>query len=65
MTPLERIQSMQPYHNSYEGTPAHKNEDSACALSSFFMQILDTQAKPRAIGQAAKTNIPLITDRIR
>jgi len=56
---------MQPYHNSYEGTPAHKNEDSACALSSFFMQILDTQAKPRARGQAAKTNIPLITDRIR
>ena len=23
MTPLERMQSMQPYHNSYEGTPAH------------------------------------------
>ena len=23
MTPLERMQAMQPYHNSYEGTPAH------------------------------------------
>lgn len=23
MTPLERMQSMQPYHNSYKGTPAH------------------------------------------
>ena len=23
MTPLERMQSVQPYHNSYEGTPAH------------------------------------------
>ena len=23
MTPLERMQSMQPYHNSYEGAPAH------------------------------------------
>lgn len=26
MTPLERMQSMQPYHNGYEGTPAHLQE---------------------------------------
>jgi hypothetical protein len=35
------------------------------AVLSSFTQILDTQAKPKARGQAAKTNIPLITDRIR
>ena len=26
MTPLERMQAMQPYHNGYEGTPAHLQE---------------------------------------
>lgn len=23
MTPLKRMQSIQPYHNSYKGTPAY------------------------------------------
>lgn len=34
MTPLERMQSMQPYHNSYEGTPAHLQDKAKQNLKS-------------------------------
>lgn len=51
MTPLERMQSMQPYHNSYEGTPAHLQDKAKQLCREYNQTAPREEERRRAILQ--------------
>ena len=51
MTPLERMQSMQPYHNSYEGAPAHLQDKAKQLCREYNQTAPREEERRRAILQ--------------
>ena len=51
MTPLERMQSLQPYHNSYEGAPAHLQDKAKQLCREYNQTAPREEERRRAILQ--------------